>query len=339
MDWQQVDWCAWYEINADKHMKRYGILMDFIYENFECATGGGPGDPNDPNDPGDPNDPNTPGEDPFQIAHSNRHPARLTWGPDGKLYVSDPSIGSVFIYDANIDLVGELKSLNTPLGVAVDDEGHIYVGSNGNDRIEVYDSNATQVRVMGEGRVRMPTDIVLDRSSNLYVADSKSKVVWVYDSNGNTLSNIGNGDLEFPISVEIAYRDDGSGQEVGELYVCDQATKFILVFNLTGEFLRFYGGEVTSGGMMGTTYYWEGKFIKLQSLVVDSNERVHAIDCYMNKVQILNSQDGTFIDTYGEFGTSTGQLNLPLDIAINDLGQIAVANYDNERVEIIYTVP
>jgi hypothetical protein len=89
--------------------------------------------------------------------------------------------------------------------------------------------------------------------------------------------------------------------------------------------------------MMG--YKWQGKFIKIQSLSIDSLSRVHACDSYMNRVQILNPDTGGYITSYGSAGSGPGELSLPLDIVITDSNDVVVANAENKRVEVIYTVP
>jgi hypothetical protein len=49
---------------------------------------------------------------------------RLALGPDGKLYVSNAQVGSVFIYEAgSLNQSAELKGLGEVLGVAVDSSG------------------------------------------------------------------------------------------------------------------------------------------------------------------------------------------------------------------------
>jgi DNA-binding beta-propeller fold protein YncE len=170
----------------------------------------------------------------------------------------------------------------------------------------------------------------VDLNDNLYVADSKSNVVWVFASDGTHLRTIRNGGLKSPMAVEISYH---SG--IGELFVADKGNYLVKVFNLQGNLLRSFGGFPTKGGMMGTTWNWEGKFISLQSLAVDAQGDLHALDIYMNKIQILNPVTGAYIADYGEYGTGPGQLKLPLDIIINNAGEVIVANFDNRRVEVI----
>jgi DNA-binding beta-propeller fold protein YncE len=318
--------------------KHLGGLYDFIMDYFKC------GEPPEPNEP---NEPPPPADDLLKIKNINRYPTRLAWGPYGYLYVTDAKVGSVFIYDPNLVVVGELKGLNKPLGVAVDAHANIYVGNNGRDNVEVYDFNGVKITTLGDGILRMPNDLAFDRQGNLYVVDSQSNTIRVYDPNGTALGHIGTGgddpgQLRSPIALTIAYRTDANGQEVGELYVADRGHALVQVFDLQGTFLRSFGGRVEKGGMMGTTWYWKGKFVRVQSLAVDGQGRLHAADCYLNRIQILNPgpvDTGKYIDSYGTWGTEPGQLNLPLDIAISDYGDVAVTNAENGRVEMIYTVP
>ncbi|MHC4465690.1 MAG: NHL repeat-containing protein [Planctomycetota bacterium] len=267
----------------------------------------------------------------LSVLNENDSPTRLALASDGKVYVSDSKEDSVFIYDPNLDLIGELKGLDKPLGVAVGLNGDIFVANDGRDNVEVYDSKGVNKMTIGEGKIKKGNDLVLDRDGNIYVADSLSNVIWVYDQDGKALPNIGNGILDFPVALDIAYRD-----EVAKLYVGDQHHYKVRVFDPNGALLRSYGSMVSSG-MSGLK--WKGRFVQLQSLAVDDQGRLHAADCYMNRIQILNADTGSYIFDYGEFGKGPGLLNLPLDIAIDDTNDVIVTNYGNKRVEIIYSIP
>lgn len=325
-DWQNVDWCQWIADNP-KEARHLDGLYDFIIDYFQCGQ------------PPEPNEPNVPPEDPLAIKNSNGYPTRLAFGPLGYLYVTDARVGSVFIYDPNLVLLGELKGFEKPLGLAIDTDGLIYIGSNRLDNVEVYGLDGRKVKTIGQGRIKMPNDLAFDADGNLHVVDSVSNVVWVYDPNGKLLRNMGNALLDFPVDVDIAYFDDGSGSMVGEVYVGDQGNSRVRVFDLQGNLLRHYGGIPKAGGMMGSTWYWKGRFVKMQSLAVDSLGQVHVADCYMNKVQILERSTGTYVSSYGSYGTEPGKLNVPLDIAIDQYGRVVVANSGNARVEIISPVP
>jgi DNA-binding beta-propeller fold protein YncE len=268
-------------------------------------------------------------DDLLVVRNANDYPTRLAWAPDGKLYVSDAKTGSVFIYDRQpgLTLIGELKGLDTPLGVAVDSSGAIYVGNNGRDNVEVYSPLGLLLWAIGEGTIQMPNDLALDDSGKLYVADSRAGRVWVYGvPEGTLLGSIGGGELRFPSALALVG---------GELFVADQADHLVKVFDLQGNLLRSLGGPVGQG-MMG--YSWRGSFVRLQSLAVDATGRLHAADSHMSIIQMLDASTGSYLGFYGSKGTDPGQLNLPLDIALDGLGEVAVANTENRRVEIL-TVP
>ncbi|MBW7989987.1 MAG: hypothetical protein FVQ84_08235 [Planctomycetes bacterium] len=303
-DWQTVDWCQFLQQDSKIKTKMGQVLMDFTLDYFKCN-----------------------GPDPLIVINKNRYPTRLAYGPNGKLFVSDAKIGSVFIYDTGGSLIGEIKGTNHPLGVAVDNTGNIYVGSNGDDTVKVYNSKGEYVKNIGS--VGMPNDMLFDKSGNLYVVDSVNNAVKVYDPQGNISKTI---TARVPIALTIKSSIDANGQEVGELFVAEIKLTRISVFDLNGVYDRSFGEKVTGSSF---NWKWQGKFVKLQSLAFDQSGLLHVADCYMNKVQILNPDTGAYINSYGAFGTGSGELNMPLHIAIKYTGQTAVANTGNQRVEII----
>jgi DNA-binding beta-propeller fold protein YncE len=187
-DWQTVDWCDWLT-NPPSDPNGLRELRLFVASYFACDS------------------------DPLAIAGVNAYPTRLAWGPDAqRLYVTDARANSVFIYDSQLELVGELKNLGTPLGVAVDPADNIYVGNNQFDNVEVYDP------------------------------DSLRNLIWVFDpATGLVIRSIGSGQLLFPSALTIAGN---------ELFVADQTHHQVRVFDLDGNLLRSLGGEVGQG-MLG----------------------------------------------------------------------------------------
>ncbi|MHC4213546.1 MAG: NHL repeat-containing protein [Planctomycetota bacterium] len=328
--WQDIDWCSWLDANH-REIKFMGSLLEaFVRDHFKCDEA------------------NEPPQDPLAIVNKNKYPMRLALGPNGNVYVSDPKIGSVFIYDVNDDvndanftMIGELKGLNKPLGIAVDQFGNIYVGNSGKGSLEIYDANGVKVKVIGRGLIKMPNDLALDLDGRVYVADSKNDTIWVFDANGGVVRSIGTpgdgqGQFKFPITLTIAYyTDDQTGQDIGELYVGDQGHSLVHVFSLDGTFLRSFGAMVKKSLWGG--WKWQGRFASLQSLAIDSDGYLHALDCYLDKVQLFDPETGSYQSLYyGESGTAPGQLNLPMDIVVNDLGQVILAEARNGRIEIIF---
>ena len=265
------------------------------------------------------------------MRHANRYPTRIAQGPKGRFYVTDASLGALFVYDPNLRLVGELTGLASPLGVAVDETGHIYVGNDGRSNVEIYRPDGRKRMVIADGQIAKPNDIVLDRQGRIFVAASAAGAVEVYGPDGLLHQRIDRaGDdgprLSFPCALAIAYRD---GE--GELFVADQGASMIRVFDLEGRHLRSFGGKPVAASDS------EGRFVRLQSLAIDGQGRLHALDLFASRVQILDRDSGGYIAAYGHFGDQPGELNLPLDVAIAG-DRTIVANADSHRVEVVHVV-
>ena len=281
----------------------------------------------------------------LSLRDSIESPVRLAYGPDEKMYVTDTKHDSLFIYDPNMILRSQLQLLEGPLGVEVDDSGNIYVGSKFIKSVEVFDPNGLKINDIGSGLIKMPNDLELDDAGNLYVCDSISDLVRVYGPDGTVLSTIGQGQLRFPTSIEIATVETEPNVFTTELYVADQGHHQVVVFDLQGNLLRSFG-SLAYKSMMGSLR-WQGRFVNLQSIVMDDAGYLHALDSSMKKVQILdpNTPPGVhteiadYIDSYGVEGGGPGQLGLPQDIIIRSDDRVYVSDIFNHRVELLYTIP
>jgi DNA-binding beta-propeller fold protein YncE len=180
----------------------------------------------------------------------------------------------------------------------------------------------------------MPNDLALDRAGNLYVADSAANRVQVFDRDGVLVRSVESGGsaraLAFPSAVAIAYPP---AHPEGELYVADQRNGRVAVFDLAGRFRRALGNSASAFGSQ-----WRGSFTRLQALAVDALGRVHALDSYQNLVQVLDGETGSFVESYGTFGSGPGELSVPLGIAILGDGRVMVTNSGNGRLELMRTL-
>ena len=231
LNWETVDWCPFYIATAigekfnDKptsyYQERFRTLIGFINDHFACDGG------------------------PLLLKVENKPKslARVAAATDGSgnYYFSDSRVGSVFIYNANLALIGELKNLSKPLGVAVDSQGYLLVGNNGRNNIEVYDpADGNFLVSFGDGMVKMPTSITIGPEGKIFVTDSRSHNIHVFDPAYISLGTIGSqgageSELNFPTDSVIINRLD-EGTPVHELYVADQGNQRIQVFDLQGNY-------------------------------------------------------------------------------------------------------
>ena len=331
--WETVDWCVFhgatlagadFEGSSTRYYQQhFSALLHFINAEFAC---GGVEPP----------------PDNFALENNPKFLARIAdaTGITGNYYVSDPRLGSVFIYNELMALTGELKGLNKPLGVAVDAQGRILVGNNGRDNIEVFDSaTGDLVAAFGEGIVEMPTAITIDGGGFIYVTDSLKNRVFVFDGAFNLVrtigkSGIGDDTLSFPMDAEIIQ---------GELFVADQKNFRVQVFDLAGEWQR----SITFEGTDGQNCNWftgvcevpgMPPFTRVQALASDSLGRLHVLDNFAAAAVILDPADGALISSYGGYGTTTGLLRVPMDVSVSATDMAIVTAGDGGRVEI-FSVP
>jgi len=328
--WESVDWCLFYGStlagvdyegrSTRYYLRHFTLLLSFINRHFECGHSEPP-----PSD--------------LAVESLPRFLTRVAASGTGDLYMSDPRVGSVFIYDPFMVLKGELKGLDKPLGVAIDTFGHILVGNNGRDNIEVYNAtNGEHLANFGEGLLEMPTAITLDDAGNIYVTDSRADRVFVFDSAYNPIRTIGRGGrgddtLTFPMDTEIIN---------AEIFVADQGGYRVQVFDINGDWLR----SITFEGTEGQNCNWftgvceipgMPPFTKLQALSRDSLGRLHVLDNFAASAMIFDPADGTFINAYGAYGIDPGQLRVPMDVAVLTNDMAIVTAGDGDRVEIFTT--
>ena len=152
-------------------------------------------------------------------------------------------------------------SLASPLGVAVDAQGNLYVADNGNHRVLEYSAPFTTgmaaSRVFGQGgsfttalpnngglsanSLNSPYAVALDAQGNLYVADAANNRVLEYDTpltagttadrvfgqlnfTSNTVLSLSASSLNSPANVAL--------DPQGNLYVADSANNRVLEYNL-----------------------------------------------------------------------------------------------------------
>lgn len=331
--WENVDWCVFYGTtvaggyydgrSTKYYLKNFSQLLAFINTHFGCGD-------------------HEPPTDNLAVENAPKFLTRIAdaTSAQGRIYISDPRVGSLFIYDALMVLKGEIKGLDKPLGVAVDSLGRVLVGNDGRDNIEAYDpATGELLAVFGEGLVRMPTAITIDGAGNIYVTDSRSNNVRVFDTAYNPVRVIGRsgqGDdtLTFPMDAEIIG---------GKIFVADQGNYRVQVFDLDGNWLD----SITFSGVPGQNCSWFTGvcqipgipgFTKVQALSRDSLGRLHVLDNFAAAVSVFESGDLAYVTTYGGYGLGTGLLRVPMDVSVSSNGMAVVTAGDGSRVEV-FAVP
>ncbi|MCB1800626.1 MAG: tandem-95 repeat protein [Gammaproteobacteria bacterium] len=217
-------------------------------------------------------------------------------GPDGLLYVSGYSAGSVLRFDAaTLGFVDEFVSagsggLGSAGGIAFGPDGHLYVADYGNDRILKYDAaDGSPLGVFvtaASGGLDQPWAILFGPDSDLYVGSYSNNEILRYDGSSGAFDRVfvdsaDNGGLNDP--EQMVFGDDGN------LYVASYGTDQVLRFDgSSGAFLDVF---ISSGGLDRPTGFLFGP-----------DGRAYVTDYTDDEVLRYNETTGTFIDTYANMG-------------------------------------
>ena len=207
-------------------------------------------------------------------------------GPDGKIYVSNPSLNQVVVFDQTGSTQRVFASLSVPIGLAMDDSRRLYVSSNGNSIVRYFldgrvDSSFQVTGVCGAH------DVVFHKGT-IYVSSQCGKI-FAYSTEGALLQVLTPGlqnlvglaidenDIlyftsfdEFPLGTGAVGRinSDGSGGSVivtglfrphginigpdGKLYVVQLYKNNVLRFNLDGSDGEVFISDISNP--LGITY-------------------------------------------------------------------------------------
>ena len=214
--------------------------------------------------------------------------------------------------------------LNNPMGVAVDDSGNIYIADYYNNRIRKVSASTHHIQtVAGNG---FGADTTGGFSGDSLLADSA--------------------ELFKPTGVAV---DDS-----GNIYIADsQNDRIRKVTVATGIINTIAGngsGAPTSGGFSGDSgLATSGELYYPTGIALDAQRNIYFTDKYNNRVRRVDASthiistiagDGTF-GFAGDGGPAdSAQLAQPVGIAVDDSGNVYVADVYNNRIrEILNAMP
>ncbi|XP_078661418.1 tripartite motif-containing protein 2-like [Branchiostoma floridae x Branchiostoma belcheri] len=212
---------------------------------------------------------------------------------------------------------------NDPWGVAVSDEGDIFVADTRNQRIQVFTLQGTFVRqfptVVSGAQKMYPHDVAMDGEGNLWVVgDIDTHFAVQYNKQGRVLRKI---DLQKTgwargVAVDTRRNHILITQSTGDW---DNPHGEVLVFRPDGTLVRTVGQQ---RGMKFPRY-----------ITVDGEGNILVSDWGNHCVYVYN-KDGQFLFNFGGEGGDEGQLNTPQGICTDRAGNIIVADKGNRRVEM-----
>ncbi|MDQ7056821.1 MAG: 6-bladed beta-propeller [Persephonella sp.] len=213
-----------------------------------------------------------------------------------KLYFTDTGSKAVFIFDFKrksvkiVDHIGDY-SLSSPIDVAVDKRGRIYVSDSVLGTVFITNEDGDFLGKIGSTMIIRPTGLAVDNERDrLFITDTVGGKIYVVSlKDGKLIMKIGKtgtgkGEFNRPTFITLDRK--------GNLYVVDSMNARIQIFDRNGKFLRMFGER---GTVIGT-------FANPRGIAVDSDGNIYVSDTLLSAVQIFD-QKGRLLLVIGSYGT------------------------------------
>lgn len=243
-----------------------------------------------------------------------------------KIYVTDPGLMLLHIFNLREKKYLQIRTVQkidlvSPIGIAVDREGKIFISDAMLRRVFVLDSSGRYIKEIGTSDLfQRPAGIAVDEE-RIYIVDTHNHKIFVFSKHdGKLLFSFGKngaqkGEFNYPTNIFMG-RDK-------LLYITDSLNFRIQIFDRDGNFISTFG-KLGDGS---------GNFSKPKGIAVDSEGHIYVSDAHFDTVQIFDRSGHLLLD-FGKSGSGQGEMVLPAGVYIDQQDKIYVADSYNKRIEI-----
>lgn len=256
------------------------------------------------------------------ISDSLSTPVRMAIDNMDNIYVTDAFQKKIRKFNSAGTYLYSVVNVGAPVSIAVNAANQMYIGDGENGKIYKINSNGTRTELYA-GTV-FPSSMVFCSDGNLYVSDSKLQRIIVLDLAGNVVRTIGAGTLTCPTGITFDKKNNRIlVAEHGGIGNGFNPVVKIRIYGLTGNLITSFGSHGNE----------DGKFYRIQGLAVGRCGEIYVPEPYQGNVSVF-SENTVFATRFGQYGDSTSQLRVPLDIAINSQDKIFITAENNGTIEI-----
>ena len=250
------------------------------------------------------------------------------------------TIAGTGAYGYNGDnIVATTAQLKDPTGIALDGLGNIYIADTYNCRVrKVTVSTGMITTIAGtencgyngddivatDAQLDSPAGVALDGIGNIYIADTFNSLVRIVTISTGRISSI-DVSLDYPLGVAL----DG----LGNIYIADTYHNRVI--------------KVTVSTGIITTIADSDILFKPSDVALDGKGNVYIADTEHNRILKVAVSTGiiTTIAGTGAYGyngdnilATTAELALPAGVAVDEMGNVYIADSDNDRIRQLTSV-
>ena len=193
--------------------------------------------------------------------------------------------------------LGTFTTGTNPIDIAIDQSGNVWVANQGSDTLQKFNSSGTLLGTFTTGTA--PFGVAIDQSGNVWVANSGSATIQKFSSTGSLLGTFTTGTAPFGVAID----------QSGNVWVANNSSDTIQKFSSTGSLL----GTFTTG-----TYP--------RYVAIDQSGNVWVSNQGSNTLEKFSST-GSLL---GTFTTGT----TPIGVAIDQSGNVWVANNSSDTLQV-----
>ena len=227
--------------------------------------------------------------------------------------------------------------LNQPSGVAIDNQGNIYIADTLNARIRKVSSSGTITTVAGNGmmsysgdggsataaQLNGPLGVAADNSGNLYIADSQNGVVRIVKK--GAIASVGGGTLMVPRGMAT--------DAAGNAYVADAQDNRVRKIATDGT-VTTYAGNGTNGFAGDGGPAASAELSSPAAVAVDAAGNLYIADLGNLRIREVSANGnistvaGNGVQSYaGDGGPAvSASLNAPLGVAVDPSGNLYIVD-------------
>jgi hypothetical protein len=223
---------------------------------------------------------------------------------------------------------------------AIDSQGRVYVPDRNNNRVAVLDADGTSLGFIGNQdndpryRFRSPAGVAISPNGDIYVVDQDYNDVQVYTSDRYYKTRIG-------VQSDQGGSDNAQFNRPSGIAVKDNLTLFVADSN------NYRIQQCTRPSLSSNTWtcatfagesgnsYWDNDHLNYPSSIAwdAHNGRLYVVDQNENRVMVFDGAGSLLAVVGGDNGPANNQFGNPRSVAVDNAGNVYVADRDNYRIQ------